>query len=256
MPNLIIKESIWTSPNLSRLSPRAELHFYRLLPLPDDFGCFESTPNVVRGRCYPLNESIRSTDIQKWQDELEANVLIVRWSQNNREYAIFPTWRRHQRIRSLHERKTPEPPQSVIDRCHQIEANDGVCQQLTTTDDPCRQTTPIDRLNPNPNPNLNLREKEISKEKEDKIKLADNVMMTEAEYGKLVSLFGEGSTRERIEGLSLYKKSTGKRYRDDYATILNWDRMEQRKGMARARDRPRELPKTEKLKGWKDDRSH
>jgi len=61
------------------------------------------------------------------------------------------------------------------------------------------------------------------------VKDFDNVSMKEDDYQKLIKEFGEVSTRERIEKLSLYKRSKGKKYKDDYATILTWDRMDKKK---------------------------
>lgn len=135
MPNRIIKESIWTSPNLNKLSDMAERHFYRILPLPDDHGCFESTPKVVRGHCYPLKENVTHEDIAGWQKELEEAGLIILWSVNGgREYGAITSWKKHQYIRSLHNRKTPSPPkevQSILDSQEGV-AND--CQQLLAID--------------------------------------------------------------------------------------------------------------------------
>ncbi len=56
----------------------------------------------------------------------------------------------------------------------------------------------------------------------------DNILLSEEEYQKLVERFGETGTKDRLEALSLYKKSKGKRYKDDYATVLAWERREQR----------------------------
>lgn len=55
----------------------------------------------------------------------------------------------------------------------------------------------------------------------------ENVKLTEDEYKKLSTKFN-GSLTEKIENLSGYKKSTGKKYKDDYATILNWARKEEK----------------------------
>ena len=152
MPNRIIKESIWTSPNLNQLSDLAERHFYRILLLPDDFGCCELTALVVKGRCYPLRPDISVQNIDIWQQELEDKGLIIRWNDGNRQYAIFPSFGKHQRIRSLHQRKTPTPPDEIITRC----------------DDICRQMSASDGLNPNHNPipnhNLNPNPSSLSKE--------------------------------------------------------------------------------------------
>lgn len=55
-----------------------------------------------------------------------------------------------------------------------------------------------------------------------------NVMLTDDEYTKLVEKFPR-DYQERIENLSTYLKSKGRRYKDHYATILAWDRREKKK---------------------------
>jgi hypothetical protein len=63
-----------------------------------------------------------------------------------------------------------------------------------------------------------------NKTKEVKNKYGDFVSMTSEEYEKLIGQFGEQGTKERIENLNLYKGSKGVKYKDDYLTILNWER--------------------------------
>ncbi len=65
--------------------------------------------------------------------------------------------------------------------------------------------------------------KESNKEKYGKFQ---NVLLTLKEYNDLIENFNEVSTKERIEKLSEYMESKGKRYNSHYATILNWDRMD------------------------------
>lgn len=48
------------------------------------------------------------------------------------------------------------------------------------------------------------------------------VTLTEEEYSKLVGKYGEDDTKGMIEILDNYKGSTGKKYKSDYRTILNW----------------------------------
>jgi len=123
MPNRIIRESIWTSPNFNDLSAEAERHFYRTLLLADDFGCYESSPQAVKGRCYPLKESISTRDIDLWQQELINNDLILTWDSNSRKYSVFMRFPTHNYLRSLHRRKTPPPPDHIIRRLLQVEPN-------------------------------------------------------------------------------------------------------------------------------------
>lgn len=58
--------------------------------------------------------------------------------------------------------------------------------------------------------------------KKGKIKYDEFVQMTEVEYGKLVDKYGLSGAKKCIEKLNNYKGSTGKSYKSDYLTVLNW----------------------------------
>lgn len=66
----------------------------------------------------------------------------------------------------------------------------------------------------------------------------ENVLLSEEELEKLKTRFPY-DWQDRIERLSAYVKSTGKRYSSHYATILNWARKET----------PKEKPQERKLYG-------
>jgi len=73
VPNRIIKESIWTSETLSKLSFGAQTLFFRLLPVPDDHGCFDARPEVLRGKLFPfMLDKVTVKDVRKWLEELGA----------------------------------------------------------------------------------------------------------------------------------------------------------------------------------------
>lgn len=57
-----------------------------------------------------------------------------------------------------------------------------------------------------------------------------NVFFTEEQYKKLINEFPD-DYKERIEKLSGYMQSTGKKYKDCLATIRNWARNDKRKGV-------------------------
>lgn len=77
--------------------------------------------------------------------------------------------------------------------------------------------------------------------KPEKIKYADFVSLTNAEYEALVAKLGEEGTRRCIEILDNYKGAKGKKYKSDYRAILNWvvERYEEEK-----RRKQRDKPKT------------
>jgi len=66
------------------------------------------------------------------------------------------------------------------------------------------------------------KEKKTTKKKPEKKAYAEYVSLQEIEYEKLVEKYGERATQKMIEVLNLYKGSTGKAYKSDYMTILNW----------------------------------
>jgi len=68
----------------------------------------------------------------------------------------------------------------------------------------------------------------------------NNVLLSDEEYKKLVERLGEARVKDLIEALSLHKKSNGKRYEDDYATILNWARREDKEQRQRKSKSPRQ----------------
>lgn len=123
MANRFIKSSIWTSENLNRLTADGELLFYRLLPVPDDHGCFQADPRVIRGLCFPkkMEPGTGVTDV--WDlprvvlatVDIICNQLISSWVYDDRLYGIFLEWAAHQQIRSTYRRKTPKPPIGIDD---------------------------------------------------------------------------------------------------------------------------------------------
>lgn len=77
--------------------------------------------------------------------------------------------------------------------------------------------------NNNINNNKNINKKNIKKQYKEK------VFLTEEEYKNLVNNYGKEKIDNIIEDLNLYKKSTGKYYYDDNATIILWIRKDERK---------------------------
>jgi hypothetical protein len=71
-----------------------------------------------------------------------------------------------------------------------------------------------------------IQEQEQEQKKKEKYIYGDfrNVRLTEEEHGALVQRFGESGAKLRIENLSSYIASKGKKYSSHYATLLVWER--------------------------------
>jgi len=119
----------------------------------------------------------------------------------------------------------------------------------------------------NPNsenpPQYNIEKNKIStesntlskhKEKEPKVKFADFVSMTNAEYEKLMAELGESGAKECIDILNNYKGSKGKTYKSDYLAINSWviDKYKEKKAKALSPQfRQSPLPQNNSLPKWK-----
>ena len=70
----------------------------------------------------------------------------------------------------------------------------------------------------------------------------NNVHLSDAEKAKLIEEFGDEGFKDRVEKLSLYIESKGDKYKSHYATILNWERMDIKKGTSENITQRREAP--------------
>ena len=81
----------------------AEILFYRLIVICDDFGRTDARPVIVRSNCFPLKtqpekpDFIKVDDVKKWLLELANNNLIVIYTFECREYLQMVTWAKHHR---------------------------------------------------------------------------------------------------------------------------------------------------------------
>ena len=123
VPNRIIKESICTSEDIAKLTPMAEILFYRLMVKADDYGAYYGNESIVKSTCFPLkSDDIKCNQVQSWINELvSANLIYLYRAEDGRNYIQFVKWEKHQQIRAK-KRKFPEPDvngyQLISDDCN------------------------------------------------------------------------------------------------------------------------------------------
>lgn len=114
-------------------------------------------------------------------------------------------------------RTTPTPKKPVVYESPQMASElSGATAEADSEDGGAGADTP-----PEPAEN-GKKSKGRKKDGPEKKAYAEFVKMTEDEYAKLVVAYGEEKTRRMIEILDNYKGSSGKTYKSDYRTILNW----------------------------------
>jgi hypothetical protein len=219
MPNRILRESICTSETIKLLSPEEEVFFYRLLVVCDDFGRMDARPAILRAKCYPLIiDKITENDISKWLNSLVNAELIYLYVVDGKTYLQVTTWDKYQQKRAKNS-KYPSPDDGMIAYdiiCNQTQSDDSICPRETRNEKREYENTRSELSSPTAN------DDPPSKSKPNKNKYAEFVSMTEDEYQKLVTAYGEVKTRRMIEILDNYKGANGKKYKSDYRAILNW----------------------------------
>lgn len=217
MPNRIIKDSICTSESINQLSEKAEILFYRLIVQCDDHGLFDGRLSIIRTKCFPLKvDSIKEKEIERWLNELCSAGMIGFYSVDGKTYLKMLSWSNHQQVRATHS-KYPLPESDDINGYQEI------------------SDAPENRIESNQN-RIRIESESICKKTpKDKFGEFENVLLSNDELVKLKTDFSDW--QERIERLSEYIASSGKKYKDHYATILSWAR----------KDKPTKVSEAERI---------
>ena len=215
MPNRIIKETICTSEDIAQLSFEAEVLFYRLMVKADDFGCYHGNIKIIKNTCFPLKaDDIKDKQIVEWLNELvNVGMIFFYAAGDGKLYLKLTNWEKHQQKRAKNS-KFPTPDDDDVT----VFSDDFNCNQLLTYVPEKRETRNEKRESRIENTDT----AHTPTSKPEKIKYADFVSLTNAEYEALVAKLGEEGTRRCIEILDNYKGASGKKYKSDYRAILNW----------------------------------
>ena len=211
MPNRIIKESICTSDSLDELSWFEEVLFYRLIVNCDDYGRFDGRVPVIKNRLFPLKDNLTAKTVKDGINKLASVGLVFPYEFGGKPYLYLPTWNDHQNVRAKRS-KYPAPEDGVIAsacNCNHVSANVPVIQSNPIQSESLSESVSVSESNAD-----NVRHKHG---------LYENVLLTDVEYEKVQEEF-PNDYHDRIERLSEYIASTGKKYKSHLATIRSWAR--------------------------------
>lgn len=107
MPTRILRD--WTdSLRFDGITADAERLFTRLIMKADDFGRFHADPRLIKGACFPLNDNLRTNDIDRWLQELSTRQLILRYEAAGRKLLAIVNF--GQRVKNDTKPKFPTAP--------------------------------------------------------------------------------------------------------------------------------------------------
>lgn len=118
MPNRILRESINESRGLGDCSFFAQDLYKRLITYADDYGRFNSDPQIMLARLYPMElDVVTNEDLIDALTELVGIRKIAFYTgtsiHEDKMYGCFPNWSEHQRIRNS-KKKYPDPTDTRV----------------------------------------------------------------------------------------------------------------------------------------------
>jgi hypothetical protein len=104
-----MRDSALTSYSLNQLSAAAEVLWWRLMVVADDYGRFNADPLIVLASCFPLRARTTDPDVVVgWLDELEEVGGIQRYEVDGHPYGVYVNWTKYQRP-ARYKAKWPPP---------------------------------------------------------------------------------------------------------------------------------------------------
>ena len=153
MASRLLSDKICMSESLANISDGAEILFYRLISLADDFGRYYGHPKLIASSCFPFG-GVSESDIKKRLIELKKEGIIAIYKVDGRAYLEICKWSKYQKPRSARS-KYPAPTEGKPlntnngDGLQQVDTN---CDEIVT---PCNNLQQIARYNDNDNDNDN-----------------------------------------------------------------------------------------------------
>ncbi len=242
-----IETELWNDPKVTDdMTPEDKLFWVYLLTSPHGnlSGCFQISQNQL-ANALGYNKDTINNLIYRFQYIHE----LIAYDLDNQEIFIFNWWRYNwttspkfetalfkfiERIKTVNFRK------SIIEIYDLYKKRDTVSipyrygSVSVTVTDTVSVTENKEEITSNKS-NTNGKIKTKKKQPYGDFK---NVNLTDEEFEKLKE---KPNYEKFIQDLSLYKESSGKKYKSDYATILNWMRKDKGAG-------PNERPESEEIK--------
>lgn len=144
MPNRIIKESICESEKLAAVKDFDFRLWVCLITQADDAGRGDARPAIIKGRCFPLRESVTIKSISDSLHALASNGLIGLYEVGGRPFYWFPSWTEHQRVRDC------KPKYPAPDESGNLRQSAASCGELRQSAASCGLNPIQSESNPNP----------------------------------------------------------------------------------------------------------
>ena len=118
MPTRYLKPGIRNSERIEAIQdPDAEILFYRLLIVVDDFGRTDARPLMVKSACFPIRLRVNADNCMQWLQMLDAARLIGLYEVDGKPYLQIAKWDNKPRAVTS---KFPDPSADVYKRMQML----------------------------------------------------------------------------------------------------------------------------------------
>lgn len=131
MPSRYIREDYLTSEHVDALDVHSERFFFRLFLVVDDFGRTDANLKILRSKCYPLKEDVRTTDISRFLDTVEKAGLIHLYTVAGKQYLEILRFNQSRANCRSAKSKFPDPPvPDSSTSCNNLQQVATTCNKL------------------------------------------------------------------------------------------------------------------------------
>lgn len=213
MGNRMIKETIRTSRSVNSMTDFQFRVWVYLITYVDDYGRGSADPELLKGLVFPRRKRLTESDLKKALADLAGMGCIRLYQVDGESYFCFPNWGKHQRIQSKRSRfPAPDESENFGDSPKVTESHGGFPPEREL------ETNIETELETEGETNARARAKDPPAKKYGEYQ---NVLLSDGELEKLKAEY-PSDWAARIERLSEYIASSGKKYRSHLATIRSW----------------------------------
>jgi len=94
----MLDPNFWTDEKLGECTIQERYLFIGLISNADDDGIGRANPKLIKSLTFPYDESLRTSEIQKWLDKLNKFNLIALYEMSGQTYYMLPNFLKHQTI--------------------------------------------------------------------------------------------------------------------------------------------------------------
>ncbi len=94
----MIDPNIWVSEDFGKLSMLEKLIFIGMFSLADDYGYGKAHPAYIKSVLFPYDDDKRIADIEKSLDNIAANMSVIFYTHDGKEYYSLTNWDKWQKV--------------------------------------------------------------------------------------------------------------------------------------------------------------